>query len=222
MQRMGRVLDRRTAPRPAVNSATQKAVPHPPLVVDGNASFSNYHLAGLVLGLPLVLIKLTPFLSFGFWTYTLYTLVFGLPITCAYWILSSVYGPNIDKDIKLPNRPQSDYFTINDPNLREQYLNRKIPMQVWHDAYFDGKIDINSASRDRLLRYGLMRSQWTCSRSWNTVTTGRSSTSTGRCSNTSSSPWCPRSSRTRRRKTRSKSGIIVRSLRCAISFLHSR
>jgi hypothetical protein len=143
-----------------VTSATNKAVPHPPagLNIDGNRYFSNYHLAGLVLGLPVVLIRFTPFVSFGFWTYILYVLIWGLPITCAYWLFASSYGIPIDQDVVLPNRPQSDYFVINDPVLREKYAHKKVNMQVWHDAYFAGKIDIKSAlgspSRDLVLTGG--------------------------------------------------------------------
>lgn len=39
--------------------------------------------------------------------------------------------------------PIEDYLTIHDPALKAKYNgNKKIPMQVFHDAYFEGKIDI--------------------------------------------------------------------------------
>ena len=117
-------------------------MPHPPLPVDGNGYFSNYQLAAAVLIMPWLLIKLTPFVSFGFWTYILAFLLTGLPVTFAYWMLASAFGPRISERVKLPGRPQSDYLIFKDPKLREKYLNRKIPMQVFQEAYFAGKIDV--------------------------------------------------------------------------------
>ena len=39
--------------------------------------------------------------------------------------------------------PIEDYITIKDAKLKQQYNGRKkIPMQAFHDAYFEGKIDI--------------------------------------------------------------------------------
>lgn len=53
-----------------------------------------------------------------------------------------MYGGNVRDNIKMPGRPQSDYLTIKDPELREKYANKKIPMQIAYDAYFDQKLDI--------------------------------------------------------------------------------
>ena len=135
-----------------VQSAKQRAVPHPPLPVDGNGTFSNYHLAALVLGAPILFIKFTPFISFGFWTYVLYVLITGAPITVAYWTIMSTYGPRRDEKVPLPNKPQSNYITIKDPHLRQLYHDKKIPMQVFHDAYFDSKIDFNGVWCERLAK----------------------------------------------------------------------
>ncbi|KAI0748844.1 S-adenosyl-L-methionine-dependent methyltransferase [Fomes fomentarius] len=50
--------------------------------------------------------------------------------------------------VKLPGKNIEDYITIKDPELREKYHGReKIPIQVFHDACLDGKIQVNG---DRL------------------------------------------------------------------------
>jgi hypothetical protein len=46
----------------------------------------------------------------------------------------------------MPSKDLEDYITINDPELKEKYHgNSKIPMQVFHDAYFEDKIDFNAS-----------------------------------------------------------------------------
>lgn len=61
----------------------------------------------------------------------------------------SIYAPRINTKAKLPTRPLTDYITIKDPDLSREYApsgrpTKKIPMQVCHDAYFDGKIDFKA------------------------------------------------------------------------------
>jgi hypothetical protein len=136
------------ASRPRVQSATQKTVPHPPLPVDGNGSFSNITLAILVLASPFLGVKFIPFLSLGFYTYFVLLVPFGMLATVAYWQIMSMYGPSVRTNIPLPGRPQSDYLTINDPELKREYEGKKIPMQIAYDAYFDKKIDFKGMPFD--------------------------------------------------------------------------
>lgn len=58
----------------------------------------------------------------------------------------SMYGPRKNEKVKLPERNIEEYITIHDPELKAKYHGReKIPMQLFHDAYFEGKIDFNGA-----------------------------------------------------------------------------
>jgi hypothetical protein len=121
-----------------------------PLVglAEGNGSFSNYVLASLVLGLPWLLKSALPLINRGgFKTYLFLTVLLGVPITIAYWTLMSMFGPRKNEKVVLPGKDIEEYINIKDPELRARYHGKeKIPMQTFHDAYFDGKIDFNGIS----------------------------------------------------------------------------
>lgn len=58
----------------------------------------------------------------------------------------SMYGPRKNEKVALPGKDIEEYITIHDPELKAKYHGKeKIPMQIMHDAYFDGKIDFNGA-----------------------------------------------------------------------------
>ncbi|KAJ6617591.1 sphingolipid C9-methyltransferase [Mycena sp. CBHHK59/15] len=109
-----------------VRETNLPCIKNAPLVglAEGNAQFSNYQLAALVLIVPYVVKSFLPLISRGgFKTYIFMLLLTGVPTTIAYWALMSQYG--VRKNDKL------------------YYGKNKIPMQVFHDAYFEGKIDFN-------------------------------------------------------------------------------
>ncbi|EIW67226.1 hypothetical protein TREMEDRAFT_69739 [Tremella mesenterica DSM 1558] len=113
------------------------AIANPTLPAEGNASFSNYHLAAIVLFVPWVITKIFPWRTS--WT--------------GYFIL---YGPRLNEKIPLPGKPQDEYITILSDSLKKRYEGKKIPMQVFHDAYFDGKIDF----KDDVLKIMEYRHDW--------------------------------------------------------------
>ncbi|KAI0295782.1 cyclopropane fatty acid synthase domain-containing protein [Russula brevipes] len=125
-----------------------------PLVglAEGNGSFSNYVLASLVLGVPWLLKRVLPFVNRGgSKTYLFLTALLGLPVTVAYWTLMSMFGPRKNEKVVLPGKDIEEYITIKDPELKVRYHGKeKIPMQTFHDAYFDGKIDFNGDVLDTL------------------------------------------------------------------------
>ena len=167
---------------PAIKSSTQKTVPHPPLPHDGPGSFNNIHLAVLVVLAPFVAVRFVPFLSIGFYSYIFLFLLCGMPVTVAYWQIMSTYSGNVRDNVKMPNRPQSDYLEFKDPALRQEYLNKKIPMQIAYDAYFDSKLDFKGGlsacflEHVRLIRQHMQAIFWMC---W----------STGMIGQRSASPW---------------------------------
>jgi hypothetical protein len=126
-----------------------------PLVglAEGNGTFSNYVLASLILGLPWLLKRVLPLISRGgFKTYIFLTTLLGLPITVAYWTLMSMFGPRKNEKVVLPGKDIEEYINIKDPELRARYHGKeKIPMQTFHDAYFDSKIDFNGIYLSALL-----------------------------------------------------------------------
>jgi hypothetical protein len=114
-------------------------------LAEGNGSFSNRVLAALVLGLPWLLKRLLPIVSQGgLKTYIFLVAILGVPITVAYWTVMSIFGPRKNEKVALPGKDIEEYITIHDPELKARYHQKeKIPMQIFHDAYFDSKIDFN-------------------------------------------------------------------------------
>jgi sphingolipid C9-methyltransferase len=130
-----------------VKPTTTPAIKNAPILglAEGNGSFSNLHLAALVLGVPYVLKRILPIVSRGgFKTYVFLVIVTGIPVTIAYWTYMSQRPDRKNFKVNLPGRNIEHYITIKDPELKELYNGKKkIPMQVFHDAYFEGKIDFN-------------------------------------------------------------------------------
>ena len=110
----------------------------------GPGTFSNYHLAALVLATPYLLTKFlwTPYFSFTTY-YVLFTLLSGLPVAIAYWnLMSKISGP-VRSNVIMPGKPIEEYLDIKDPALKAKYNGmNKIPLQLFYDSYFEGKIDV--------------------------------------------------------------------------------
>ena len=123
------------------------AIKNAPLLglAEGCGSFDNVHLAVLVLGVPWIVKGMLPIVSRGgLKTYIFMVLLLGVPVTIAYWAFMSTYGPRKNTKVQLPGRDIEEYITIKDGELKALYHGKeKIPMQVFHDAYFDGKIEFN-------------------------------------------------------------------------------
>lgn len=129
--------------------STSPAIKNAPLIglAEGNGSFNNYVLAGLVLGVPYFVKKWLPIIRYGgFYTYWFLVLLLGVPVTVAYWTAMSTYGKRKNEKVELPGKDIEEYISIKDTALKIHYGGKeKIPMQVFHDAYFDGKVDFKGA-----------------------------------------------------------------------------
>ncbi|KIP05873.1 hypothetical protein PHLGIDRAFT_107617 [Phlebiopsis gigantea 11061_1 CR5-6] len=114
-------------------------------LAEGNGAFNNIHLAALVIVVPWLVKRMLPLVNRGgFKTYIFMFLLCGVPVTMGYWTLMSTYGPRKNNKVVLPERNLEEYITIHDEELKKKYHGKeKIPMQVFHDAYFEGKIDFN-------------------------------------------------------------------------------
>ncbi|KAG1721196.1 sphingolipid C9-methyltransferase [Suillus paluster] len=137
-----------------VRTTNVPSIKNAPLVglAEGNGYFSNLQLAGLVLVVPWVIKRILPFVNRGgLKTYIFLLLITGIPVTVAYWTVASMYGRRKNVKVLLPGKDLEEYITINDPELKEKYHgSTKIPMQVFHDAYFEGKIEFNGDVLDIL------------------------------------------------------------------------
>ena len=130
-----------------VTQTNTPAIKNAPIegLYEGNGSFNNLHLAGLILVVPWFVKKFLPIINRGgFKTYVFMVVVLGIPIAMGYWTFMSYYGKRKNEKIVLPERNLEEYITIHDPELKAKYHGKeKIPMQIFHDAYFEGKIDFN-------------------------------------------------------------------------------
>lgn len=120
------------------------------LPAEGSAAFNNVHYVVLVLLAPKLVQWGLPFLA-GRTLYLVLFVVLFLPVTIAYWWAASNWGARLDDKVKLPGKPIGDYLEFKDDELRREYLGRKIPYQVLHDAYFDDKVAFKGASGPLLL-----------------------------------------------------------------------
>lgn len=111
-----------------------------PFPAEGSAAFNNWHYIALVFVAPKLVQWTFPFLSGSRTIYTVLFVLLFLPVTIGYWWATSTYGANVNDKCKLPGQPIGHYLEFKDDELRKEYLGRKIPYQVLHDAYFDDKI----------------------------------------------------------------------------------
>lgn len=126
---------------PAIKNAPEAGL------AEGNGTFSNLHLTILVFVFPWFVKRMLPLVNRGgFYTYWFLFLICGIPVTIAYWTIMSIYGPRKNEKVVLPGKPIEEYIEIKDLELKQHYGGgNKIPMQVFHDAYFDGKVDFKGA-----------------------------------------------------------------------------
>lgn len=135
-----------------------KAIKNVVIPFEAHGRFSNLELfLAFILGPYLIGKYLIPFIQTHLFSYFHFFLILltGPPIIIAYWTLNSIYGQPKDHPSCLPNKALSDYFVMKDPNLNAKFglvngQKKKIPMQVWHDAYFDGKIELKGDMLDTL------------------------------------------------------------------------
>ncbi|BGP16360.1 hypothetical protein JCM10213_004901 [Rhodosporidiobolus nylandii] len=129
-------------PKVGLKVTHRPAIANAPFPVEGNGSFSNVQLAVVVLAVPYFLSRFVPYFSFRT-TYVFLLILTGIPTTVAYWMLMSRANSRVRDSGIFPGKNIEEYITINDPELKQLYNGqKKIPMQVFHDAYFEGKIDI--------------------------------------------------------------------------------
>ena len=134
----------------SVRVTNYPAIKNAPLVglAEGNGAFNNLHLAGLLIVVPYILKSFLPIIKYGgFKTYLFMFILTGAPTAVGYWAFNSIYGSRKNDKVVLPGKDIEDYITIKDVELKKLYKGReKIPMQLFHDAYFEGKIDFKGMS----------------------------------------------------------------------------
>ena len=123
-----------------LSGAVDKASKDAPLPAEDNGSFSNAILAVLVLGVPWFVERIVPIVRGVFYTYWFLIVIFA-PITVGYIGPSCVITARGIFARQASKRPLRLGF-----ETPMGFTKDKIPMPIWHDAYFDGKIDTQGAS----------------------------------------------------------------------------
>ncbi|CAN6612897.1 hypothetical protein TRVA0_005S01750 [Trichomonascus vanleenenianus] len=133
-----------------VRTTAYPAIKNGELVAEGagTPAFSNKLLLGLLLGLPLY----TNWKIGGGWkTYIVLFLLWALPVLVAFWTVASTFSPRINEKAKLPGRPVESYLEFHEPALAAKYSgDSKIPMETFHELYFDGKVSFKGDALDVL------------------------------------------------------------------------
>ncbi|KAJ3499964.1 hypothetical protein NLJ89_g9997 [Agrocybe chaxingu] len=138
----------------SVRVTNYPAIKNAPLVglAEGNGAFNNLHFAPLIVVVPYIF-KSLHLVKYGggFTSYLLMVLLAGPPTAVAYWALNSIYGSRKNEKVALPGKDIEEYITIKDPKLAKVYKGkRKIPMQIFHDALFDDKVEFKGDILDIL------------------------------------------------------------------------
>lgn len=78
----------------------------------------------------------------GFWITTLFAIFTFIPLLAAFWATASKISPRKNEKAKYPGKPVESYLHFHDEADRIKYYGRnKIPMETFHEMYFDNKVD---------------------------------------------------------------------------------
>jgi len=71
-------------------------------------------------------------------------MIVDIPILAGFWILTSTFSPRKNEKATFPGKPIDHYLTFHKQEDREKYFGKKtIPMETFHEMYFDGDVDFN-------------------------------------------------------------------------------
>ena len=143
------------------------AIKNGPLPADaaGNDTFSNTYLISLLALTPLYL---SWKVGGGTKTWILFSLVTSIPILAVFWMLASGMSPRKTEKAKYPGLPVEHYLRFPRESDRLKYKGKnKIPMETFHEMYFDGNVDFNGDALEIMeYRHDWASFQFTLSLYW--------------------------------------------------------
>lgn len=117
------------------------AIKNAPLPADGAGSdtFSNMLLISLIVFIPWYLARQV---RGGLFTTIFFAIFTTIPILTSYWAAASSLSPRKNEKAKYPGRPVEHYLHFHSEADRNTYYGKhKIPMETFHEMYFDGAVD---------------------------------------------------------------------------------
>ncbi|KAK1750640.1 S-adenosyl-L-methionine-dependent methyltransferase [Echria macrotheca] len=126
-----------------VRTTSSPAIKNAPLPADaaGAESFSNTLLFSILGGVPFYL---SWKVGGGLKTTIFFALFTTLPLLAGFWILASTVSPRKNEKARYPGRPVEHYLTFKNAADKAKYSGRnKIPMETFHEMYFDGDVEFN-------------------------------------------------------------------------------
>lgn len=126
-----------------VRTTSYPAIKNAPLPADaaGNENFSMLLLSGVLIVPPF---WLSWKVGGGTKTAIFFALFTTLPLLAAFWLVVSSVSPRKNEKAKYPGRPVEHYLTFKKPEDKTKYHGKnKIPMETFHEMYFDGDVDFN-------------------------------------------------------------------------------
>ncbi|KAK5693498.1 hypothetical protein LTR97_010067 [Elasticomyces elasticus] len=127
-----------------VRTTAYRAIKNAPLPADGPGAenFSNSTLFLLLAAIPAYLAYKVP--GAGLLSWIFFALLTAIPILMTFWTVASSMSPRLNEKAKFPGAPVEHYLTFKSDADKARYHGRtKIPMETFHEMYFDGKVDFN-------------------------------------------------------------------------------
>ncbi|KAK2787988.1 Sphingolipid C9-methyltransferase 2 [Onygenales sp. PD_12] len=133
--------DQPVADNCGVRTTSFPAIKNAPLPADGagSDSFSNVLLITLLVLVPAYFARQV---GGGLYTTIFFALFTSIPILMAFWSIASSISPRKNEKAKYPGRPVEHYLHFHSEHDRAKYHGKsKIPMETFHEMYFDGAVD---------------------------------------------------------------------------------
>lgn len=110
-----------------------------PADASGSDSFNNYVLFGLLAFTPWYIARQV---GGGLWLTLFFALFTSIPILMLFWTVASSISPRKNEKAQFPGRTIDSYLHFRREADRSKYYGRnKIPMETFHEMYFDEKVD---------------------------------------------------------------------------------
>ncbi|KAK9469392.1 S-adenosyl-L-methionine-dependent methyltransferase [Lipomyces arxii] len=133
-----------------VRTTSYPSIKNAPLPAEGPSSkqFNNLLLFGLLLGIPYYF---THKIHGGLKTFIFLFVVLGIPILASFWTIASTFSPRLNTKVKYPGKGVEHYLEFKEESDKIKYSGQnRIPMETFHEMYFDGKVSFKGDALDVL------------------------------------------------------------------------